>query len=344
MSGFYSNEDSRALDLTVRRQLSGLFENYVNVESAPAKNYIHPIVAYVINNIVAKYQMNIETAGSHNKHTQISDYSDADFWINSFQRIVSDAQRTEICMKIKKSLEERPENFYVEGPNYKPVATSFVVNNYSIDIIFSHGAWSSGSGRVVEPSLSVAPFSKRFDRQRAVKCLKILSRQFANEFPDIQGIRLERLVLFASIDVDRYYSDHIEYPSGLLLFRTVLYLFIFSIDATALVRQVAEGIPPPSRDDAWHLKVDVYQRWKDNAPYILASLHEIRKDTRRAIVGGQDVTRRFEAAMRSNSQTCGPRHFRQDEFNRIMFAFIYHSLATKSYTTVESGGYKAQNL
>lgn len=147
-----------------------------------------------------------------------------------------------------------------------------IVDVVEFDIIFGNVEWTS-------PRRNISPldsdFRHRPDRQRTVKLLKWLIKNHPTLFPYIPAIRLERLTMATSKEVDRDHYNHPHYNSGLLLFRTVLYQFYKARYAEYLIDFV-EGLLPCSTCGRWTLDVEVYDKWSKNGSYLLASIHELR--------------------------------------------------------------------
>jgi len=308
-----SNDDDN-----IRKRLSGLFENFVNMEAAPSKNPIFTKFIAVVNNVVSKHGMNPTWAGSQAKSTQVDGYSDADIWIETYKRNVTSQERDIICRNIILECQNTFDlNVIDETPMIKPVATGFNIGMYSIDVVFSSGEWIKDFSRVVNPNVGCTDFYKRFDRQRAVKALKLLSRDTPREFPHMQGLRLERLVLLASQDVDKNYQSHVEYASGFLLFRTCLFQFAFANSPADLIRAVAESVPAPSRGDQWVLCDDVFNEWKVNSAFVLAAIHDLRvTSTSSASISGDSL----KSALSCTERTALGLTLQVDSLNRICFA------------------------
>jgi hypothetical protein len=130
----------------------------------------------------------------------------------------------------------------------------------------------------------------------------------------MQGILFERLVLLAATEVDVPYATHVEYSSGLLLFKTVLYYFIFAEKNDDLINKVSLAIPPPSADDKWHLDNNIFLKWKENAAYVLSALFKLRQQNYHV------TPEQFEYAFRTNINTIGLKYFQRDSLGRISFA------------------------
>jgi len=242
--------------------------------------------------------MNATWAGSVHKRTYVGKYSDGDIWIETRGITIDESLRQVICKEISSDLRSLGKE--VIGPVFKPTATainisdgrydspqcyyehgssSFAFDNHDFDMIFSNCSW-------VEQSLVIAPndsgFFQQLNRQRAVKALKILSRGNPSCFPEIAGLQLERLVLCQSIDLDKLHCNHVEYASGLLLFRTCLFSFVLSDSADGLVRLITRSeLNNPqslvSPDNAvWNLSSTIYDSWKRSGAVLLALIHEIR--------------------------------------------------------------------
>ena len=280
-------------DDLVRRTLGGIFEYFVNTDSSPSNNSKHnKLVINAVNNVVCKYGMNPQWAGSIKKSTNVTGYSDGDIWIESYGKQVSEQTRMKIGEEIL--LELKSIFNKVDGPKYKPVALeisvsqlpisysyygaiSYTTDEYDFDIIFSNGSWTNPNP--VAPDNSY--FKSQFHRQRATKALKLLSKHNELMFPRISGLRLERLVLYSSIDVEKHHRSNPEYNSGLLLFRTCLYQFIFSETGTLLAKKIsdAKGLPILSDNDVWKIDNRVFDSWRSSAAILLATIHEIRTDS-----------------------------------------------------------------
>ena len=141
-----------------------------------------------------------------------------------------------------------------------------------------------------------------------------LQPQCPENFPQMQGIRVERLVLLATQELDKNYSQHVEFSSGLLLFRTVLFQFAFANSAEDLIRAVAENVPAPCRGDAWRLDRATFEKWKSNSAFVLAAIHELR-ETPVSLVSAVE----FQAAMNCNLATASGHLLQIDSLNRICF-------------------------
>ena len=128
-----------------------------------------------MNDIVAQYGMNCEWAGSQKKHTHVDGYSDADIWIETYNKTVTSETRSQITKSILKCMAKCNLFVHIQDPKYKPVATSFEANGYTIDIIFSNAEWIKDTNRVIPPDN--VTFYMKSERQRAVKGLKLLSRE-----------------------------------------------------------------------------------------------------------------------------------------------------------------------
>jgi hypothetical protein len=132
-------------------------------------------------------------AGSQLKRTDVSGYSDGDIWVETGGKVVNDDTRKYLCQRIKERLQVR-SMLVVDGPVYKPLASaisveargvvmddgcyasvSFYCERIDFDIVFSKNTWVANKRLMDRPDAS--GFYKKFDRQRAVKALKLLSRE-----------------------------------------------------------------------------------------------------------------------------------------------------------------------
>lgn len=250
--------------------------------------------------------------------------------------MISESKRDAISLEIKDSLKAQREFGQVTGTVVKPTAVSFNVSspmpyqavtfyadNLSIDLIFSGGSWIE-PGNIVPPNADL--FRKQFQRQRAVKALKLLTKFNPRGFPNISGMRLERLVLFCSIGVEGTYSNHVEFASGFLLFRTCLFEFAFSQSPNQLAKTVDDGlnanahifgkaINQSSENDTWILRGDVYEAWKQNSAVLLACFHEIRLGNV-PVDGYLDLL--FQGQLSRFPESNRPVVF--DHLNRVIFA------------------------
>ncbi|KAJ3087630.1 hypothetical protein HK102_010616 [Quaeritorhiza haematococci] len=301
--------DDSAQDLRVRRQISNFFESYINSQT-PDETEIRRIFD-IITRIAHQHGFSVEKAGSRSKRNAIERYSDTDLWIDTHGRVVSSQFRQLFVGQVIHSLKNA--GFDVDNEAiFKPTATKVSTATHDFDIVFSDGDWVHDSG-VVRPNNS--DFSNKPYRQRAVKALKLLARKNPIQFPRMGGIVFERLVLFAAREVDAQYKDHIEFDSGLLLFRTVLFHFVFASGLRDLVEKVDAAVPKPSQAYEWKLSTDVFDRWKCAAAYFLATLHEIRTSGRVGIktVPAVDVQNVFMLPRRLDRAT------KIDEKARVVF-------------------------
>jgi hypothetical protein len=93
-------------------------------------------------------------------------------------------------------------------------------------------------------------------------------------------MQIENFVLSTSVSVDQSYPTHVEYSSGLLLFRTCLYEFAFAESAVELVQKITSNLQPQTSASAeWRLDEVTFKAWQKSAKVLLALLHEIRMKT-----------------------------------------------------------------
>mmetsp|Transcript_38751 Transcript_38751/g.51059 ORF Transcript_38751/g.51059 Transcript_38751/m.51059 type:complete len:309 (-) Transcript_38751:184-1110(-) len=297
-----------------RKKLAGLFENYVNVECA-SLSPVGKRVMEITSEIAHSKQMTVKWAGSVEKKTYIDRYSDHDLWVDSYGRPICMTEREDFAELVVEKLHESGEFVRIGNVRYNPCATFFTVNGYRFDLIFPYGDWVNTS-EMMNPDSSKfkEQFFKKFDRQRATKGLKLLSKKNPRFFPKIPGLRLERLVVASSTEADLY-SEHVEYPSGFFLFRTCLFNFVFSRDGDDLVQYVSERIDPVSEGDEWKLKESVFEKWKSNARFVLASIHQLREKQM------DDFSMKdFEDALKLSPQKIETSNTTIDHLNRVVYS------------------------
>lgn len=248
-------------------KLSGYFEHFANTESSPSANPTGAKVMICVNKVANQFKMQCAWAGSIQKKTYVDGYSDADIWVETNSHVMTNLQRIEFADLVLKELIKSNGIQQIEGPNYKPKATSFYTQGCDFDIVFSKSEWTD-EGSMISPNSQ--DFHCKLNRQRAVKVLKILSKLNPCTFPKISGMQLERLILSCSKAIDRDHSNHLEYLSGFLLFKECLKCFIKAENASSLVALVSSIIPPMNTTDVWKLSQSIFQRWNSNSAVILS--------------------------------------------------------------------------
>jgi hypothetical protein len=261
-----------------------------------------------VTQVAHRYGFTCRWAGSVNKHTYVWGYSDVDIWVETYNTTVTMQMRQAFANEVVETL--WIFGLYdVQEPIYKPVATAFSTADIDTDVIFSRAEWSN---QTVSPRND--DFHCRLDRQRAVRALKIVSKKNAPYFPKMMGLAMERLVIYVSKKLDQEYQDHVEYKSGLLLFRTCLFEFAFAKYADELVQKVAAALPPPTQSYQWRLSQPTFEEWRTSSMYLLASIHELR-------VEGRSCSLSLSAF--SESLCLEPRTFSRqvfvDDLNRFTF-------------------------
>lgn len=186
-----------------QQKFSGYFENFANTEASPSVNSTGVKVMRCLNKVANRHQMQCQWAGSVQKKTYVDGYSDADIWVETNDCEVTSSFRSVFAELVMKELQLVGIQ-QIEGPDYKPTATSFYTQDCDFDIVFSKSDWTDPR-RVIPPDSQ--DFRCKLNRQRAVKVLKILSKlyfsiqQNSTAFPDISGMRLERLVICCSKEI-----------------------------------------------------------------------------------------------------------------------------------------------
>ena len=124
-------------------------------------------------------------------------------------------------------------------------------------------------------------------------------------------------MLFASIDIDQHYSNHVEYDSGLLLFRTCLFLWQFATTPEDLVNRVDNSLPPLEMNKSWKLQEMVFNAWKQNSGVILAAIHDLRLNGR--TVSNQVLRDKLSNIFKAMEPDAFFREYRFDECNRVVW-------------------------
>mmetsp|Transcript_37728 Transcript_37728/g.61149 ORF Transcript_37728/g.61149 Transcript_37728/m.61149 type:complete len:253 (+) Transcript_37728:121-879(+) len=213
------------------------------------------------------------------------------FWVYTRGYTATENDRRAISQKLYADLRRSGFDFEEGEPQFKPTATSFSTNQFTFDLVFSNSSWADRAD-VTPPDDSL--FRKRPDRQRAVRALKLLSKKNPSAFPRIQGVALERLVIYASQGVDANYRDHVEFSSGLLLFRTCLFSFASENSAKALVDKIQRAVGSfPSSTYQWRLQESVFSLWSEGAKRFLAVMHQKRISSSQRSVTYETMERLF---------------------------------------------------
>ena len=69
--------------------IGGLFENFVNVNCAPTDSPEATDVMRVVSGIAHPMGMTCSWAGSKQKHTYVDGYSDADIWVETYTKVIT---------------------------------------------------------------------------------------------------------------------------------------------------------------------------------------------------------------------------------------------------------------
>jgi hypothetical protein len=154
----------------------GLFEHFVNSESAPSNKTAKSIMS-AVSKAVHDYPGTsvARTAGSMYKHTDVCGYSDLDIFIQS-ECDITEAKREDIANAVRHEL----GSTFV-SMEFKPVAVGCECNNIDFDLVFEKFASTcKNHGYVTLPCQN--DFYHKADRQRAVRALKLLIKLVSRSF------------------------------------------------------------------------------------------------------------------------------------------------------------------
>ena len=144
MTSFYSSSSLK---------IRGLFENFVNMNCSPTDSDEARDVMRVVSDIAHDMGMTCSWAGSRKKKTYVDGYSDADIWVETYKKVVTDDQRDEFAQRVYDELQNQGYT-NVDYPDYKPVATSFYCDKISFDVVFSKSQWAANNNRIIPPDNS----------------------------------------------------------------------------------------------------------------------------------------------------------------------------------------------
>lgn len=207
-------------------RIRGLFEVYVNNESAPSS--IASDVSTILNAVTSvvhaqEFTSNAQIAGSRENHTDVAGYSDIDVFVYSNESI-SQGQRENVTKDVKAKLETvraEPVSFV-----HKYNATMFTCGALEFDLVFEKPDWT-------EEKECSPPSTDQLDSdvQRAIRALKLLSKkvnvltfifpqpinlfllllQKRTEFPRLPGRMINQLVMGVVDNTSGSFNDDSGY-------------------------------------------------------------------------------------------------------------------------------------